>query len=71
MQSTENVIPIDGKTEMIVINKDDWKVVNDKLEAYLPSAFYDEDNEYDCSNTADTCNSQRGTVYNLPPNAVE
>jgi len=45
--SSESIIPLDGKTEMIVIHKDDWKVVSDKFEAHLPSVFYDANKDYD------------------------
>ncbi len=38
---------IDGRTEMVLVNDTDWQMMDGKMTAYLPSVFYNENQQYE------------------------
>ena len=40
-------VPVDGKTELVVINKGDWQLKDGQMQAVLPSTFYNSTEKYD------------------------
>ncbi len=44
--TTSNTV-IEGRTEMVIVNESDWQMIDGKMSAYLPSVFYNADQEYE------------------------
>jgi len=71
--SRDNNIPIDSKTEIIIVNNDNWIEKDGKMEACLQSTFYNSNDQYDYvrvySKVIDASKNERNSDWEEMPNS--